>query len=236
MQAEIDRGESNEATPQAAEAPKVEARPSAQESWRTLREKAERAERERDEAIRYAKELEARKQQSIQADVEIEEPLDLSLEDDALAEGKHLKKIINHMRRQEQKIRNYEQQSTVVATETRLKMQYPDFDSVVSQENLANLRAVYPEIAATINSSNDLYNKAVTAYTMIKKLGILPEDNFQQEKQQAQKNALKPKPTATISPQHGDTPLSRANAFAAGKLTDDLKKQLLKEMYESRAG
>lgn len=36
-----------------------------------------------------------------------------------------------------------------------------------------------------------------------------------------------------LSPQQGDSPLSKANAFANG-LTEDLKKQLQKEMFEAR--
>jgi hypothetical protein len=49
----------------------------------------------------------------------------------------------------------------------------------------------------------------------------------------AQKNASKPKPLASVSPQQGDSPLSRANAFANG-LTPELQKQLRQEMEEAR--
>ena len=84
------------------------------------------------------------------------------------------------------------------------------------------------------NSSNDLYSTAVSAYTMIKNLGIAPKgDDFMVQKAQAQKNAAKPKPLASVNPQQGESPLSKANAFANG-LTDDLKAQLLKEMYAAR--
>jgi hypothetical protein len=53
------------------------------------------------------------------------------------------------------------------------------------------------------------------------------------DKLRAQKNAAKPKPLASVNPQQGDSPLSKANAFANG-LTDDLKKQLRKEMEDAR--
>ena len=68
---------------------------------------------------------------------------------------------------------------------------------------------------------------------MVKKLGISEQvmvDN--QGKATAQRNAAKPRPTASISPQQGETPLSRANAFANG-LTEEMKKQLYKEMLEA---
>jgi hypothetical protein len=94
------------------------------------------------------------------------------------------------------------------------------------------LRAAYPEVAATINSSSDLYNQASSAYTLIKKLGIHNPDAYKAEKAIVQENAAKPRPTASLSPQTGDSPLSNANAFANG-LTDDVKKQLYREMLDS---
>ncbi len=202
----------------------------AQESWKILREKAERAEKRAAEL-----EAELRKATSNQAE-EAEEDLGFSIDEDALAEGKHLNKVNKKIQRLENQVKQYEQQATMVAIENRLKARYPDFDSVVSTENLSNLAAAYPEIANAINDSRDLHSKAVAAYTMIKKLGIAPqEDSFQAEKLVAHKNAAKPKPLASISPQQGDSPLSKANAFAnGGELTDDLKKQMWREMNQYR--
>lgn len=216
-----------------AEAPVVAAvkQSAPQESWKILREKAEKAERERDEAIRYIKEMQNRNQET---PASVEEEDQTVLEEDALVEGKHLKKVNKHIKNLENQLKQYQQQTALSATEVKLKSQYPDFDSVVSKENLENLRYAYPEIANTINSSTDLYSKAVSAYTMIKKLGISQADSFQEERALVQKNSVKPKPLASVSPQQGDSPLSKANAFASGKLTDELKKQLYKEMMESR--
>lgn len=198
------------------------------ESWKILREKAERAEqraRELEEALLKA--------QSSKSEAP-EEDLNFSVEEDALVEGKHLSKVDKKIKKLENQLRQYEQQTAATITETKLKSQFPDFDSVVSSENLANLRAAYPELVSSLNANPDLYSKAVSAYTMIKQLGISQQpDNFQQEKAIAQKNAAKPKPLASISPQQGDSPLSRANAFANG-LTPELQKQLWKEMNEIR--
>lgn len=242
-QAEVEQEQPDISEPMAEIQPEVEESPvvpqasknsSPQESWKLLREKAERAEKRAAEwaekSERLAAELEAARKQEAP-----EEDLGFSIEEDALAEGKHLNKVNKKIQRLESQIKQYEQQVAVSTVETKLKHAYPDFDSVVSVENLSNLRAAYPELASAINSTTDLYSKAVSAYTMIKKLGIAPqEDTFHQEKAIAQKNASKPKPLASISPQQGDSPLSRANAFANGTLTDDLKKQLWKEMNEYR--
>jgi hypothetical protein len=91
---------------------------------------------------------------------------------------------------------------------------------------------MYPELAETLGSSSNLYGKAVSAYTMIKNLGIYQEDQYSPDKQKAQANAAKPRPLASVGTQQGDSPLTRANAFAEG-LTDDLKRQLRKEMAEA---
>lgn len=203
------------------------------ESWKILREKAQKAEKERDEAIRYAKEIEARTKASPEIP---EEDYSVNVEEDSLVEGKHLSKVNKHIKKLEEQLKSYQQQTAMNATESKLKSQYPDFDTVVCKENLESLRYAYPEIANTINSSTDLYSKAVSAYTMIKKLGITNEDIYAEDKALAQKNASKPKPLASVSPQQGDSPLSKANAFANGKITDDLKKQLWREMNEIRKG
>ena len=216
---------------QVVEAPKQAVKSSApQESWKILREKAEQSERRALEAERllaesYTKEAE-----------EAFEDNDLSVDDDSLVEGKHLAKVYKEVNKLKSQLKQYEQKSTVNTVEAKLKAQYPDFDNVVSSENLANLKAAYPEIAHTINSSNDLYSKAVSAYTMIKKLGISePVDVYSGDKERAQKNAAKPRSMASISPQQGDSPLTKANAFATdGNLSDDMKKNLWKEMNSYR--
>lgn len=197
-------------------------------SLSVLRKRAEEAEKRAYELEQALKSKQPERQEVP------EEDLNFSVDEDALVEGKHLSKVDKKIKKLEQQIRQYEQQSVASITEARLKAQYPDFDSVVSSENLANLRAAYPEIAQTLNASTDLYSKAVSAYTMIKRLGIIdPEDRFIQEKAIAQKNATKPKPLASISPQQGDSPLSKANAFANG-LDENMKKQLWKEMNDIR--
>lgn len=195
-------------------------------NFRALREKAARIERERDEAMHRLQELEASKATQ-------EEDYSINLGDDDLAEGKHLSKMQKQIKKLEAKFKATEQQSVNAMAEARLKMQYPDFDVIVSKENVESLRLMYPELAHTLNTSTDLYSTAVSAYTMIKKLGINQEDNYAQDRERAQRNAAKPRPLASVSPQQGDSPLSHANAFANG-LTDELKAKLFKEMMDSR--
>lgn len=201
-----------------------------EKNLRLLREKANRVERERDEALRRLQEIEAR---SAQAAPQPEDD-DVHIGPDELAEGKHLSKVVKKIRKLEEELKGYRQQASVDTTEARLKAQYPDFDKIVNKDNVEMLREMYPEIAQTIHTSPDLYSRAASAYTIIKKLGINQDsDAYEAEKAAAQKNAYKPKPTASIAPQQGESPLSRANAFANG-LTPELKDQLLKEMQAAR--
>lgn len=198
---------------------------------RRLREKTERLERERDDALRRARELES---QHAKATPASEEEDDFKIDENALMEGKDLKRVAREIKKLKGEINQYRQQSSMESTEARLKSQYTDFDRVVSKENVEALRESYPEIAASISANPDIYGRAVSAYTLIKKMGIYTDNpQYEADRLVAQRNAAKPKPTASISPQQGDTPLSRANAFASGKVTKELQQQLYQEMVES---
>lgn len=198
-------------------------------NFRALREKMERIQRERDEAINYIKNIESSKQQANTAPVED----DMNIDPDALVEGKHLAAYNKKLKQLEEQQRAYYQQSQESVTEAKLKAKYSDFDKIVSKDNVEALRHSHPEIWSTINSNPDLYNKAVAAYTLIKELRIAPDESYNPDKMAIQKNIAKPRPLSSMSPQQGDTPLSRANAFSNG-LTDELKDQLRKEMEEAR--
>lgn len=229
---EITRGETSQIEEPVQEAKVAQEFKVSQENQRNIRymreraEQADRLERERDDLARKLAESQAKPQQQ-------EENYDLNLGDNDLAEGKHLSKVQKEIASLKKELSQYKQQTAQQVTESRIKAQFPDFDKIVSQQNIAQLQAQYPEIANTLNASTDLYSTAVSAYTMIKKLGIVQEQAYNPDKAQALKNLAKPKPLASLSPQQGDSPLSKANAFANG-LTEDLKKQLAREMFEAR--
>jgi hypothetical protein len=189
---------------------------------RFLREKAEMADRykqERDELLQY---VQRQNPQYQQQPTPPKDSLGLGIGEDELAEGKHISKVAKRVEELEQQV-----------LEAKLRAKYTDFDSVLSAENIKSLSTTYPEIAATLNADPNLYTKAASTYQMIKRLGIVADDPYAQERNIAQLNAAKPRPLTSVSPQQGDSPMSKANAFANG-LTDDLRKQLLKEMAEAR--
>ncbi len=228
--------------PQVQEEPKYEQEPVTppsrnEKNIKFLREKADRAdkaEQERDALLKRIQEMEYLRQNPNQHQAQQPEQVeDYNLDSDSLVEGKHLKKYDKQFRDMQEKLKSYEQQSSINNIDLRLKAKYPDLDKVVSQENLLALRQDYPELAATLNANSDLYSKAVSAYTLIKKLGLDVEDTYEEDRIRAQKNAAKPRPLASVAPQQSESPLTHANAFANG-LTDTLKEQLRKEMYDAR--
>ena len=193
-------------------------------NFAALREARERAERERDEAIRYIQQMQQQQQPAQEQD-------NVNWESDDLVEAKQVNRQIKKL---ENQLRQYEQQTAYQVTEARIKSQFNDFDQVVTKENIDALRTAYPEIAQSLHATPDIYNKAVSTYNIIKKFGIHNPNVPTYEKVAAQKNAAKPRPTNTVSPQQGDTPLNKANEFANGFLTEDRKSQLYKEMMEAR--
>lgn len=230
---EVPEQEQPQEEPVVEQQEEIKASAANQNNIRELRlraQRAEQAERERDEAIAYIRSLQQQTQPSAP-----EEDLSINIGADDYAEGKHLSKIDKKVSKEvaalRKELQQYQQQTAQMTTKARLQAQFNDFDKVVNADNIALLKQMEPEVAALLDQSTDLYNTGVTAYKMIKKLAYV-EDGSQVDRAIAQKNSVKPKPLASINPQTGDSPLSRANAFAHG-LTDDLKKQLYQEMIEA---
>lgn len=203
------------------------------ENIRNLREKSDRIARERDDAIR---ELEAERRKSQPQQQIPEEDIEIRLADDDLAEGKHLGRLQKQIRKLERKLEESDRKSVTASAETRLKVEFPDIEKVFSADNIRSLSEQYPELADSVKNTPDLYTRAKATYTLIKKLGIhdanTTTDLFEADRAAAQRNAAKPRPLASVSPQQGDSPMSHANAFANG-LTDELKASLHKEMIEA---
>ena len=211
-------------------------------NFKALREAAERAQWERDalkaqmlemqRAMQMGNVSSMQKQQVAEPEIESDD-FDFEVADDALLEGKDAKKLVQELKKVKQQLKQFGSRSQETAIEAKIKATYPDFDSVVSVENVQRLNQEYPEIAKTLRDTPDLYNKASAAYAIMKKFGIYKDMSYEEDKMKAIKNAQKPRPIASVSPQQGDSPLSKANAFANG-LNKDLQKQLLAEMQAAR--
>jgi hypothetical protein len=222
---------------------------------RALREKAERAERdrerverereraerERDELLQKFREMEyAKLQQQTQVYPEVEP--NLTMDPNALAEGKNFNDLNHHynkkLRQLEEKVKQNERQLSQRFMEAQLKTQYPDFDSVVSKAHVEELKRAHPSIAQALATaaSTDEYSAAASLYTIIKEMGIAKSmQESTMTRKLLQENASKPRSAQAASPQRGSTPLSQVNEFVNdGKMSPEYQTQLLKEMAEAR--
>ena len=219
------------------EAPLEQKRSDKEENFRALRQKTERIERERDDAIRLAQSLYNAQSQRQAPPAQEPEEEEIRVNDSDFVEGTHLnkvsKKIDQKIKNLESKLKEYERKTEEYSIESRLKSKFPDFDAVVNEDNLKSLRNLDPDVADAILAAPDLYKQGVLAYKMVKKLNVTPNETFEKDRERTLNNAAKPRPTASINSQHGASPLTKANAFANG-LTDELRKQLFKEMNEAR--
>lgn len=219
------------------------AAPAAKESikdgnFRVLRERAERAEREREELIRLLS-AQNPKPQVQSAPVEEDPFAQLGIDDESLVEGKHLKELVREVKNLRSMVKGYEQKiskNDVQTMEMRLQAQYPDFNKVVTQDNLVRLRSMNPDLADSILANQDQYKQAKLAYEMVRQMGIYKDDVFESERVMAQKNSVKPRPLSSIAPTQNENPMSKVNAFANAPLTKDLKAKHWQEMQEAVKG
>lgn len=209
---------------------------SQQMNFRLIRERAERAERERDEAMKYAMSFNQPKPQPVKEHQEENYLEGFDIDNDGLAEGKHIKKVLQEVRELKKELQQYKSKSTEDTARIKLTTQFTDYDRVMSKNNLDALESVNPELAEMISNTPDMYKRAKLAYEMIKQYGIYRDTSYDQEKAIAQTNAKKPRPLTSASPQQGDTPLSKANAFANGPLTKEFKAQKYKETLQAMKG
>lgn len=182
-----------------------------EENLRELRERYAKAERDRDAALAYIASIQQKQQPAREEE----------LADDELVEGRYLKK----------KLQVLENQIYTSTVESRLKANYNDFDSVVNDKSIRQLRERYPEIAESLYETPNLYNKAVSTYTLIKKLGLADGDASEQSNMRIRANAQKPRSANSVTPHH-DSALANASNFQSGRLTEEQKKAIYKKAIE----
>jgi hypothetical protein len=202
---------------EAPEVPKEVVETPASRNFRALSEAKRKVEKERDEALARIRAFESKI---------VTEPAEEvnSVEDFEDTDDKYKK-----LAREQQ---NMKLQMMAQNAEQQLRKQYPDFDDVVSPDNIAILNEAEPEIAQSIGSQADLFSKAVAAYKAIKKFGIYEPKEIAQNKETIDKNLAKPRPATSVSPAIGANPLTRANAFANG-LTEERKAENYRKMVEA---
>lgn len=211
-------------------------------NFSALRELKKKAERERDEAIRQYRDMAAKINVPQQQQISEKDDLELNFNEDELIEGKHLKKIVNEVKSVKQQLNAYNQQARLNSTEVKLKQRFPDFDEVVSRENLEILIQREPELAAGLDANPDLYSKALTAYAMIRdlKIHIPPTDkkkinNIIRDNKRIDENLAKPQPAVAVAPQSSNSPLSQVSKYT-DSVSNDEAAQIYRQMLERSKG
>lgn len=226
-----------EETPEEAQALPQEPESKAERNWREMRERTQRLERERDDAINLLKRIEQEAmayQQQQQKPAKQEQSI-YDIDDDEIIEGRHLKTLVkNEIETAKKTITQYQRQYEESLVEKQIKETYSDWDQVVNHETVKKLNELYPDVAYSLSLNPDLKKKASSTYTIMKNLGISStSDNlYDQDRKRAQTNLSKPRSSIAAAPQQGNSPLNKANAFATGATQEDLKR-LYEEMIAS---
>jgi len=147
---------------------------------------------------------------------ELKRQLESARGDDELVEQRHLRSAIQKIQADN--------------LDLRLKSKFPDFDQVVNTQALKKLAAEDPELAYSIDSTQDMYAKAVAAYKMIKARS--PREEYSEDDERFEENSYKPRSSNSLSPGSSDRPLSQANAFQRG-LSSEEKSKHYREMQEA---
>lgn len=212
QQSEVVQSEENHTDTETAES--AQPSESSQEyNWRQLREKAQRAEEENRQLREYLRQQTAPQKAP-------EEEASIEIADDDLVEGRHVKKILS-------RVEGMLKKQEAASVPDRLQARFPDFNSVVTPENVTRLQEEQPEIFASIGANPHLFDRGVAAYKLIKALDA--KQGAAAEKAVIEANRSRPGSSQGAVKQ---SPLSNADRFASG-LTPQLKAELLKEMEDA---
>jgi hypothetical protein len=197
-------------------------------NWAAIREANERYKREAEYERKMREQYEAEIERYRKAQ-EPQEPDELdSLSDDDWMTFSQYKKASERLiqERVNKALQEAEMQRSERELPQRLKTTFPDFDTVVTEQNVQQLIALEPELAQAVEKIGDKYAQAVAAYKYIK--AFIPQATADTTKanDKIAKNLGQPKAMGAAT---ASSPLATAASFDKG-LTPEMKKQLYAEM------
>jgi len=151
-------------------------------------------------------------------------PVEDEDDDEPYVTPKRLNKKLQELERQLK-------QKDAEGVEDRLRAKFPDYDEVLTVENVEYMQQHDPELVLSIQRmSDDPYKQALAAYKLLKKTDYHMNKGTMQEKQKAEDNSKRPVSVQAVRKQGA---LAEANRFSNG-LTSELKKALYREMQDCR--
>jgi len=222
------------------EAPVIQQDTTPQESWKYLREERERLERrldqerkEKEELIRYMQQQQVNQQQPEPVEAEYQAP------DDEYLEGKDLNKYHQQMKlkldRESKARQDMEKRMYEMMVQQQLMFDLPDYKQVFTADNLDRLEKMNPDLAKSLLSNPDPRSKRKATYDAIKALVVPNKKNevieaeYKAQSEKVSKNFAKPLPTTGSIGSATTSPLSKANAFSDGNLTQERKDELFSD-------
>lgn len=207
--------------------------------WRAVRAKADEAKqvaREKEQLereIAFYKEQVSRKQYN--KPEEDEEDYRTDTEKQLQAEMEELKRLVSQQAKDNHLAK---QQAASARAEQRLVQDYPDIREVVSDDNIKRLEFDYPHLYNSVIASSDIYTVGSAAYEMIMAKGIYKKtasnvlNNL--SSLNISRNSSKPRSASSVSPQAGETPISKASNFMGNSISsEEERKALYAEMVNA---
>jgi hypothetical protein len=136
-------------------------------------------------------------------------------DDDDYIEGKQFKSEINYLKRE---LNQFKQQAQSTSMEMQLRSKYPDFERVVSPDNINKFIQLKPELAESLRQTPDSYNKLITVY----------------KRERADMNQNKPRVASSLK--KTESALSHASEFSGSRLDESRKKEIWQQMQKNLRG
>ena len=158
-----------------------------------------------EEYARKMREYEAKLRELEMAKQHVQNP-EQSLSDDDFVDYKIIKKEKQEREAQLAALQNQ-------MAELAIKAECPDFYQVVTEESVKRLAKENPELAYVINNTQDFKAKALSTYSLIKKMGY-HQDDTEDITARIHDNTKRPKSSSTLK--NTDSALNEAHLFERG--------------------
>jgi phage-related minor tail protein len=205
------------------------------ENWKRFREQRDLERKQKEEADKRAAEKAAEAEAlkaalealtnkpSRKSNIEYEDSDEEETEEQRI--DKRVRAIIEEKEKQYEK--EY-QQREIQEYPKRLIQLYPDYNNVVSKENLDYIDFHYPELGAPFKYMPDGFDKAAALYNLVKK--FVPNIDIKKDQAKVEKNLQKPGSVSNAGPSHG------GNSTPAYKLTEERKMANYERMMRTMKG
>jgi hypothetical protein len=161
----------------------------------------------------------------------------MDIDDESYIEGKHLKKYIKNLKAEfkqtKQQMQEYAVALEAQQAEQEMNSRYPDAKEILTEENIKNFAAVYPQDYKDIMSTPNLKTRAKLAYLAIKNQEISSQTVLEDKK--LAENKLKPRSAASVPSQGPETPLSKFQDSGRRILSEADKDAILRRVQLAKS-